>query len=256
MFGSSSRLVFHHLERTESTQDVAKQSIPTLGETQILAVTASEQTKGRGTSGRSWIGLKGNVFLTVACQSKEVPTLLSLLPLQIGILTAACVDKIIKDICIAPNVSVRLKWPNDVLVNQNKVAGILIESSLVQGNLWLVIGVGVNLAIAPGVPSEGPNRGRPSTCVQDVCQNVQLPESAAETFAHEFVEQFVNWLENPSSTSTKVIEDWRRWGTIGEPQVIRDTNETVIPIDIQDDGQLVVTGEDGTQRLLVADYFF
>ena len=253
---ASSRLLFQHLDRTESTQDIAKQVIPSLGTNQILAVTATEQTSGRGTSGRAWIGRKGNVFLTVAFKSNEVPTLLTLLPLQVGILVAECIDKIIKEVCLASDIYVRLKWPNDVLINQEKVAGTLIESMVFQGDVWLIIGIGVNVAVSPGVPSDGPNRGRPATCLQEVCRDVQLPESTAQVFAQDFAERFVKWLEQPNSTSKKVIEDWKGWANFGQPQVIRDTNETVIPVDIRDDGQLVVMGEDGRERLLVADYLF
>jgi BirA family transcriptional regulator, biotin operon repressor / biotin---[acetyl-CoA-carboxylase] ligase len=253
---ASSRLLFRHLDRTESTQDIAKQVIPSLETNQILAVTTTEQTNGRGTSGRAWIGRKGNVFLTVALKSSEVPTILTLLPLQVGILVAECIDKIIKDVCVASDISVCLKWPNDVLINQEKVAGTLIESMVIQGDIWLIIGIGVNVAVSPGVPSDGPSRGRPSTCLQEVCRDVQLPESTAQVFAQDFAERLVTWLEQPSSTSKKVIEDWKGWATFGQPQVIRDTNETVIPVDIRDDGQLVVMGEDGRERLLVADYLF
>ena len=255
---ASSRLLVEHLERTESTQDVAKQTIPSLSKNQILAVTATEQTNGRGTSGRAWMGLKGNVFLSVALQSKEVPTTLTLLPLQVGILIAERIDKIMKQICRSPDVTVRLKWPNDVLINQQKVAGVLIESMVIDGDIWLIIGIGVNIAVAPQVPTEGPNRGRPATCLQEFCRNSQepLPASTANLFAQDFAEGLVQWLEQPTSSNAKVIDDWKRWANFGLPQVIRETNERVIPIDIQQDGQLVVRGEDGRERLLVADYLF
>jgi BirA family transcriptional regulator, biotin operon repressor / biotin---[acetyl-CoA-carboxylase] ligase len=255
---ASSRLLLEHLERTESTQDVAKQTIPSLSKNQILAVTATEQTNGRGTSGRAWMGLKGNVFLSVALQSKEVPTTLTLLPLQVGILIAERIDKIMKQICRSPDVTVKLKWPNDVLVNQQKVAGVLIESMVIDGDIWLIIGIGVNIAVAPQVPTEGPNRGRPATCLQEFCRNSQepLPASTANLFAQDFAEGLVQWLEQPTSSNAKVIDDWKRWANFGLPQVIRETNERVIPIDIQQDGQLVVRGEDGRERLLVADYLF
>lgn len=255
---ATSRLLLEHLESTESTQDVAKQAIPSLSKNQILAVTATEQTNGRGTSGRAWMGLKGNVFLSVALQSKEVPTTLTLLPLQVGVLIAERIDKIMKQGCRSPDVAVKLKWPNDVLVNQQKVAGVLIESIVINGDMWLIIGVGVNIAVAPQVPSEGPNRGRAATCLQEFCRNSKepLPESTANLFAQDFAEGLVHWLEQPTTSDTKVIEDWKRWANLGQPQVIRDTNERIVPIDIQPDGQLVVRGEDGRQRLLAADYLF
>ena len=263
---ASSRLLFQHLDSTESTQDVAKQTIPSLGENQILAVTATEQTKGRGTSGREWVGLKGNVFLTVAFQSKEVPTTLTLLPLQVGILVAERIDKLLNQVCAhndnddAPHHQktsfVKLKWPNDVLLRDQKVAGVLIESMVINGNVWLIVGIGVNLAVAPQVPQDGPNRGRPATSVQSHCTKQQLPDETAQIFATDFTEGLVQWLESPTSSSQKVLADWKKWANFGQVQLVRETNERVIPVDIKEDGQLVVRGEDGRERLLAADYLY
>lgn len=253
---ASSRLLFQHFESTESTQDLAKETTGTLKSNQILAVSAQEQTKGRGTSGRAWMGLRGNVFLTMALKSKEVPTTLTLLPLQVGVLVAERVDRLLTTACSSHDHKVHVKWPNDILLNQKKVAGILIESKVVSGEVWLFIGVGVNLAAAPIVPTDGPNQGRPATAVQQHCTEQQLPESTAKIFAEDLSEGLVQWLENPATTSRKVLSEWKTWANMGEPQVLRETGELVIPVDVKDDGQLLVRGEDGRERLLVADYLY
>jgi biotin-(acetyl-CoA carboxylase) ligase len=54
----------------------------------VVAIGASSQTKGRGTSGRAWVGLSGNVFLTVAIKRDAVPYIPTLLPLRIGTIIA------------------------------------------------------------------------------------------------------------------------------------------------------------------------
>lgn len=251
---ASSRLLFQHFDTTDSTQDVAKQHISTLGKNQVLTVTASEQTKGRGTSGRTWMGLRGNVFLTMALTAKQVPTTLTLLPLKVGILVAERVDKLLKQACHTEDQSVKVKWPNDVLVNEDKIAGILIESQVVDGEIWLLVGVGVNLVAAPSVPTGGPNRGRTATAIQKYC--TELPETTAQVFAQDFAESLVQWLEDPTATSKKVRDEWKSWANLGQPQVLRDTNEEIVPLDLKEDGQLVVRGEDGKERLLVAEYLF
>lgn len=261
---ASSRLLFQHFDTTDSTQDVAKQHIiSTLQQqhqqhnnNQVFAVTASEQTKGRGTSGRTWMGLRGNVFLTMAFTAKQVPTTLTLLPLKVGILVAERVDKLLKQACAhtKDHTSVKVKWPNDVLVNGDKIAGILIESQVVDGEIWLLVGVGVNLVAAPSIPTGGPNRGRAATAIQKYC--TELPEQTAQVFAQDFAESLVQWLEDPTATSKKVRDEWKLWANLGQPQVLRDTNEEVVPLDLKEDGQLVVRGEDGKERLLVAEYLF
>ena len=58
---------------------------------------------------------------------------------------------------------VSLKWPNDVLIGGSKVAGVLIEAELP----FLLVGIGVNVRHKPDVPRQGPDRGRPATCLAD-----------------------------------------------------------------------------------------
>jgi BirA family biotin operon repressor/biotin-[acetyl-CoA-carboxylase] ligase len=253
---SSSRLIFRHYEETGSTQDVAKQALSGLTPDQILAVTADEQTKGRGTSGRSWMGLRGNVFLTMAFPSQFVPTILTLLPLQVGVLVAQRVDKLLKDACHSSVHKVQVKWPNDVLVNDEKVAGILIESQLVDDTVWLLVGVGVNLAAAPLVPTQGPDRGRAATAIQSFCGETVLPDQTAQVFATDLTQGMAAWLESSTSSSQSVVTEWKAWASLGKPQKVRETGETVIPVDVKEDGQLYVQGQDGTMRYLVADYLF
>lgn len=54
----------------------------------VVAIAAGSQTKGRGTSGRAWMGLAGNVFLTVAIKRDVVPYIPTLLPLRVGTIIA------------------------------------------------------------------------------------------------------------------------------------------------------------------------
>jgi len=58
---------------------------------------------------------------------------------------------------------VSLKWPNDILLGESKVAGVLIEAELP----FLLVGIGVNVRHKPEVPRHGPDRGRPATCLAD-----------------------------------------------------------------------------------------
>jgi len=252
---ATSRLLFQHYDVATSTQDLVKERIATLeSPQQILALTASEQTKGRGTTGRAWMSTRGNVILTIGIKEEEVPVLLTLLPLQVGVLVAKRVKKVLKEVCISEEHKVNVKWPNDVLLNDDKIAGILIESKVVEGSTWYLVGIGVNIAAAPAVPSEGVNKGRKSTCIQDHCPQYTFPENFAQIFAQDLTEGLVKWLEDPLSNSNQVREDWKNWARLGQQQFLRTTNEMVIPIDLKEYGQLLVKGEDGKERELFADY--
>lgn len=93
-------------------------------------VTASDQTAGRGRQGRSWIASPGRALLC-SLVLREPP---KLLPLAVGIAVAEEVGD-----------SALLKWPNDVLLEGRKVAGILVEGRPQNG--WAVAGIGVNVAM-------------------------------------------------------------------------------------------------------------
>jgi BirA family biotin operon repressor/biotin-[acetyl-CoA-carboxylase] ligase len=106
-----------------------------------LLLIAGRQTAGRGRAGRSWLSAEGG-SLTFSLAWKFTLPLHALagLPLAVGVALA--------DTLAALGVAVQLKWPNDVLKDGAKLAGVLIETqSAPDGGLWTVIGVGMNLAL-------------------------------------------------------------------------------------------------------------
>ena len=116
------------------------------------ALVAGLQTAGRGRLGRTWTSPPGNVHLSVLLRpgAAVVPGHWSLLA---AVALAACVAPL-----VAPG-AVRLKWPNDVLLDGGKVGGILLDAG--GSPAWIVIGFGVNLVAAP----EG--LGRRVACLAD-----------------------------------------------------------------------------------------
>ena len=93
-------------------------------------VTADEQTAGRGRQGRTWVAPPGSSLLC-SLVLREVPRLL---PLAAGVAVAELAGP-----------SAQVKWPNDVLVDGRKLAGILVEGRPQEG--WAVLGIGVNVAV-------------------------------------------------------------------------------------------------------------
>ena len=245
----SSNIEFHHLRSVDSTQDEAKRRIPHLSK-DLLAILADEQTNGRGTSGRVWIGLPGNFYFTVCVPMERVPVTITLLPLQIGSMVAECVSRLV------PSKTVYVKWPNDVLLEDRKVAGVLIESHLVDGTIWLLVGIGINLVRAPDVPQEGKDRGRIATSVQEHLNDVLLPDNAHIVIAQDLAYSLEKWLTNPTTTSKQTLDTWKAWANWNVPMNLRETGEVIIPMGIQDDGQLIVRGDGGTERNLIAEYLY
>ncbi len=109
-----------------------------------LWLTAKAQTAGRGRRGRAWETGAGNLAATYLAHTSKPPAEAA----QVSFVAALAVS----DLAIAyvPADLVRLKWPNDPMIDGRKSAGILVESGPHPlGGLWLAVGCGVNLATPP-----------------------------------------------------------------------------------------------------------
>ena len=133
------------MDSVGSTNDEAKK-LADAGAEEGTLVWALEQTKGRGRHGRTWASPRGNLYLSLVlrpeCALAEAA--------QLGFVAALAVGKGIGAVA-PPLLEVTYKWPNDVLVHDRKVAGLLLESKTsAAGDLeWLVLGVGVNVQSHP-----------------------------------------------------------------------------------------------------------
>lgn len=131
-----------YLPQVGSTQDVARQEA-VAGAPEGTVVLADEQTAGRGRFGRSWVSPPGrSVHLTLVLRpdAARLRTLGIIAPVAVARAVEALAD-------LRP----AIKWPNDVVVNQRKLAGVLIESEAVGNQVafaLLGIGVNVNLEVA------------------------------------------------------------------------------------------------------------
>jgi BirA family transcriptional regulator, biotin operon repressor / biotin---[acetyl-CoA-carboxylase] ligase len=119
------------------------------GEMGPLWVVAREQTAGRGRRGREWISAPGNLYATLLLVD---PAPADIAP-QLAFVSGLAVRDAIVDCARDLNESLTLKWPNDVLYANRKLAGILIESELAAGKLAVAIGVGVNCVRHPAQTS-------------------------------------------------------------------------------------------------------
>jgi BirA family biotin operon repressor/biotin-[acetyl-CoA-carboxylase] ligase len=128
-----------------STLDVIH-ALGTQGAPAGATVIAEEQTAGRGRDGRSWHSPPGGVWLGMLLRPAR--RALATVTIRAGLALADAVDALLG------RAETRLKWPNDVLLGDRKLAGILGEARWQGGRLeWLAVGVGVNVcnAIPPGV---------------------------------------------------------------------------------------------------------
>lgn len=144
---------------------------------------ARRQTAGRGRRGRAWASLDGNLLATYLFATDRPPAEIALLGFAVGVAIAEALDA-----AIGPG-RATLKWPNDVLVDSAKIAGILIDSGRRDdGGLWAALAFGVNLAAAPD------GLDQPTTSL-----NVLLPPDAAAPEPLEFLARLRPRLESWSA---------------------------------------------------------
>jgi BirA family transcriptional regulator, biotin operon repressor / biotin---[acetyl-CoA-carboxylase] ligase len=126
------------LEHCDSTNNYIKTNYKTLKEKIPVLVTSSLQTAGRGRWQRNWISPSGQgLYSSFGFQPGDKQNL-NLLPLVAGISVIETLNKI-------TGFQWELKWPNDVLYKNKKVAGILIENIIMADDIFCIIGIGINL---------------------------------------------------------------------------------------------------------------
>jgi BirA family biotin operon repressor/biotin-[acetyl-CoA-carboxylase] ligase len=141
-----------------STSDLCRRRAAA-GEPAGLAVLARRQEQGRGSFGRAWSSPAGNLYLSVLLRPDGPVREGGLWSLLAAVALAEAVEPLLPD----PG-CLRLKWPNDLLLDGGKLAGILLDSAAGPdaGFASLVIGFGLNLASKPDLPD------RPAACLADI----------------------------------------------------------------------------------------
>jgi BirA family transcriptional regulator, biotin operon repressor / biotin---[acetyl-CoA-carboxylase] ligase len=177
-----------HLRETDSTNERARE-LAEAGAPHGTLVTASVQTAGRGRQGRRWEAPTGSALLC----SLLVRRFDDLLSLRAGLAVADVAGE-----------SARVKWPNDVLVDGRKVAGILVEGRPQDG--WAVVGIGINVAVE--VAALGPDlSGRAGT--------LGRPRSALEPTLVELLGALERWLDVPAEEALTALR--ARDALLGQP---------------------------------------
>jgi len=212
-------------------------------------VISEKQTHGRGRLDRKWVSPSGGIWLSLILHPEFEVSSSTLFPLITSLALAIAIEKILK---IKP----KLKWPNDVTINDKKVAGILVDASLESGKIdYLVVGVGINFKINPG----GVEKMIKNTA--DYYGITTLVKKNENTNPRKLVQRFLLELEKLYQISlTKdpkyIIQEWtKRSSTIGKSISIKLPDEMLRgkALIIDDDGALVISNKGKTRRVIVGD---
>ncbi|MDG1282892.1 MAG: biotin--[acetyl-CoA-carboxylase] ligase [Pseudorhodobacter sp.] len=212
---------------------------------------AAEQTGGRGRRGRPWSSPRGNLYATLLLQPKE--------PADQVALRSFAAALALREACVAltglPE-AFTLKWPNDVLLNGGKLAGILLESAGGAGRVHhLAIGIGVNLVAAPTLDQVEPGATVPVSLWAETGLRI-LPE----TFLTQLAICYDRWETIFQAEGFAPLR--KAWlsqaARIGEPLRARTGTAVFDGVfeTIDEAGALVLATAKGRMTIAAADIYF
>ncbi len=214
-------------------------------------ILAHHQTAARGRRGRTWANPKGNLAATLLLRPEGSP--------ERAALRSFVAALALFDACVAVTgraSGLSLKWPNDVLLNGGKLAGILLESTgQGRGISHLAVGIGVNLSQAPSAQAIEPGAVRPVSLLSETGADVTPEDFLTELAAAyaKYESQFVTYGFEPVRTA------WlARAARLGEVITARTAaSETVGTFETVDaGGNLVLNTAKGRVSIPAADVFF
>lgn len=214
-------------------------------------ILALEQTAGRGRRGRAWVNPVGNFAATLVLHPTEAPEVVAL---RSFVASLALYDAFVAVTGRPQGLS--LKWPNDVLLNGGKVAGILLESvGMARDIRHIGIGIGVNLREAPGADQVEEGALRPVSLLSETGIAVSPEEfldALAPAYAHHEAQFRIYGFE---PIRALWLDRAARLGEVITARSMRDertgTFETVDAA-----GNLVLSTAKGRETIAAADIFF
>jgi len=251
----SDLLLPQEIQRGLSTKYIGKEVyyFPELKSTNIIAkekalhraeginegtlIIAERQSAGKGRLGREWFSPAGGIWFSIILYPQLSPSYIS----RITLMTAVAVVQAIK---VCTQIESQIKWPNDVLISEKKVCGILTEMSAELDIInWVVVGIGINANID----------------IRDFPKDIQKnTTSLKETSGKEisrvkliriFLQEFEKYYEKLKKKGfPSILREWKFYShTLGK-KIRVDIGEKIITgeaIDINESGALVLKKEDG-----------
>ena len=223
----------------DSTNEEARR-LAEAGEHGPLWISAAQQTSGRGRRGRAWDMAEGNLAATLLLRPEAAPAVTGQLSFAAALSAAEMVQH------FAPAAAITVKWPNDVLAEGEKIAGILLEG----GTGWLAIGIGVNLVDHPK------GTAFPATSLPQLGIAPPSCDQALGLLAARFAHWYDAWMENGFEALRAA---WlKRASGLGAPITARLPNETRQGVfeGIDASGALLLKEGTGVRAIAAGEVFF
>lgn len=234
----------HWFPEVGSTNDVAKQ-LAEEGAAHGEVVVAEAQSAGRGRRGRSWASPAcRNVYLSAILRPELAPARAP----ELTLLASVAVCQTVRQAGVAASI----KWPNDVLVNGKKVAGVLTELAADPDQIqWVVVGIGINVNVRP---DELPDEVRPVATSLAVERGQPVPRAL---FTVALLGTLEEWLDRHAAEGFEPVRQaWRSMSdTLGREVRVHLGDRVLegVAEDIDAAGALLVRAGAGVERVLSGD---
>jgi BirA family biotin operon repressor/biotin-[acetyl-CoA-carboxylase] ligase len=238
--------LLHH-EQLDSTNEEGKRLIHSGLARHKHIIVADTQVSGRGRNTRQWISEYGNLYLTILHElnSKNNADLESHI-LATSLAVRQTVASYVKKECI-----VQWNWPNDVLVENKKISGILLEKLENKDRHWLIIGVGVNILHAPDIRDHWP-----ATCLLAHANGEVDREDVLKTFVNSF-HSYYNRVQN-GEMAALIEECLLHAAQLHKPIHVHLPDKTLYGVfeGMDSHGNLLLLTDNGLCRISAGDIFF
>ena len=225
----------HYFETIESTQEFVLPE--TITEKTMSLILTGEQTKGRGRGDRVWISSGSGLAMTfVLAKPKTEPFPLSTLSLLTGAALNESLKKFLKE-----SSQMELKWPNDLLIEGKKIAGILLTARKDE----VRIGLGLNWKSAPDRGEIDEDATRVPGALSDYLIEDGIEVKWFQSFFNIWSELYGHWLDANDEPWRRV---WERYGCFNKNLKLKN-GESVWPLRIGIQGELVVKEGEAERQL-------
>lgn len=238
--------VVHQAESLDSTSSTAFEMARLRRIADREIILADQQTQGRGRAQRSWISPKGNLYFSVLLQPQVPVSKVAQLSFVGIVALRLAIEDIFRDRS-QPVLKVQNKWPNDLLINGHKVAGLLLESHNNSRECeFVVLGIGVNIESNPDATIF------PAANLQQFGIKIN-PEELLKKFLDKFEALYQHWLDFGFVGVRKL---WIAEGYKYKEKIALKDGESVVEgvfEDIDDEGRLILLGAGGWKKFSAAD---
>ena len=226
-------------EDLDSTNSEAKRRAQT-GDISSCWIVSERQSSGRGRLQRAWTSPRGNLYATALFEEPGGFQVATRLPFALALS--------VRETCarFTPDAHFRLKWPNDVRVEGQKISGILIETGTLEGRLWIAAGIGINIASSPN------NTDKPATSLSALGAG---PGATVQSVFDALANAFVSRLNQARDGFGSVRTDWLQHAEgLGRTVSVKLGGEPVQGVleDMDDTGGLVLRLPDGSVKTIRA----